>query len=202
MKIDFEQRKLISAQTKFMDDNALQRGIQIKDMMAKAGQGIADLITSAYGSGKKIAFVCGSGNNGGDGMLAALILAVNNDVHLYLLDDNSVFMSFITGNNWNYDSSKLSLTENATADSIKGDYDLVIEGIVGSGLKGDLSEEKKNIIDKLNKMPTTRIAIDIPAPDFDADEIYCLGFAKIPGAKVIDIGVPDDIIASAKELKI
>ena len=58
------------------DANAEALGIRIRDLMGNAGSAVAALLRERYAT-KKLLFVCGSGNNGGDGFAAALNLNPN-----------------------------------------------------------------------------------------------------------------------------
>src|SRR4051812_4288443 len=49
------------------------RGVPSLDLMERAGEGLARVI-SQYGPAGRIAVVCGKGNNGGDGVVAARLL--------------------------------------------------------------------------------------------------------------------------------
>jgi NAD(P)H-hydrate epimerase len=50
-----------------------QRGIPSLDLMERAGAGLADAVAARVPAGR-IAVVCGKGNNGGDGLVAARLL--------------------------------------------------------------------------------------------------------------------------------
>ena len=58
-------RKLVEFQ--ILDRNALYYDVDLSELMDKAGAGIADYIYKNYKKNAKIVFVCGNGNNGGDG---------------------------------------------------------------------------------------------------------------------------------------
>ena len=60
--------------SKVLDANSESLGVSVETLMENAGKALADAITKEY-SGKKILFVCGTGNNGGDGFVAARILS-------------------------------------------------------------------------------------------------------------------------------
>ena len=56
------------------DQNAVYYGFGIENLMERAGQGIAEVLVKKFGTGKRIGFFCGPGNNGGDGFVIALHL--------------------------------------------------------------------------------------------------------------------------------
>ena len=62
-------RKLVEFQ--ILDQNALHYGIDLSELMDNAGAGIADYICQNFKDKTRISFVCGNGNNGGDGFAAS-----------------------------------------------------------------------------------------------------------------------------------
>src|SRR5689334_19173457 len=68
---------LTAADVKRQDAEAAARGIVVDTLMRAAGTAVAhaaiDLLGGAYGA--RVVVVCGKGNNGGDGLVAARALA-------------------------------------------------------------------------------------------------------------------------------
>ena len=59
-----------------LDRNAQFAGISILDLMETAGKAVAEEARSGFAAaGKRVLVVCGTGNNGGDGLVAARYLA-------------------------------------------------------------------------------------------------------------------------------
>src|ERR1700704_1569182 len=59
-----------------LDRNAQYFGISTLDLMEAAGKAVAEVARSEFGTaGKRILVLCGTGNNGGDGLVAARHLA-------------------------------------------------------------------------------------------------------------------------------
>ena len=56
-----------------MDANSESMGISIEELMQTAGQALAEAVSDIAGD-RRVLFVCGGGNNGGDGYVAASIL--------------------------------------------------------------------------------------------------------------------------------
>jgi ADP-dependent NAD(P)H-hydrate dehydratase / NAD(P)H-hydrate epimerase len=75
-----------AAEQRALDEWAIgERGIPGLDLMERAGEGLADLVSVIAPTGT-IAVVCGKGNNGGDGLVAARLLRVlGRDVRVLLL---------------------------------------------------------------------------------------------------------------------
>src|SRR5437870_5990808 len=68
-----------------LDRNAQYFGISTLDLMEAAGKAVAEVARSEFGaSGKKVLVLCGTGNNGGDGLVAARHLAEDAKVTVLL----------------------------------------------------------------------------------------------------------------------
>src|SRR2546425_12195175 len=64
------------AEMRVLDRNAQYFGVSILELMENAGKAVADVARSEFGAaGKNVLVLCGTGNNGGDGLVAAPHLA-------------------------------------------------------------------------------------------------------------------------------
>jgi hydroxyethylthiazole kinase-like uncharacterized protein yjeF len=54
---------------------AEQFGVSLEELMARAGEAVAALCLKRYPAVMRIVVLCGKGNNGGDGLVAARALA-------------------------------------------------------------------------------------------------------------------------------
>lgn len=57
-----------------VEDQAIAAGRSVDDLMAQAGAGVADIVAQ-QANGRRVLVICGPGNNGGDGYVAACRLA-------------------------------------------------------------------------------------------------------------------------------
>ena len=173
------------------DQNAIYFGFPIARLMEKAGEGIAKEIIKKYGQGRRIAFFCGPGNNGGDGFAAARYLMGQAEPVVYLAPDKSEIKTKESRLNWQrFEGEKY---DNAKAVDIKKKFDVVVECLLGTGIKGGLREPYVSIVRKINKIKAKKVAIDVPAPGFKPDLEISMMFAKAKGAKVVDIGYPKEL---------
>src|SRR5438094_10441900 len=68
-----------------LDRNAQYFGVSILELMENAGKAVADAARSEFGAtGKNVLVLCGPGNNGGDGLVAARHLAKESRVTVLL----------------------------------------------------------------------------------------------------------------------
>ena len=54
---------------------AEEAGVSLQDLMESAGRAVAAFCLRQYPAAKRITVLCGKGNNGGDGLVAARLLA-------------------------------------------------------------------------------------------------------------------------------
>ena len=149
-------RKLVEFQ--ILDSNAVYYGINLFDLMTNAGNIIADYIRNNYSKSEKIVFVCGSGNNGGDGYVASKILS-EEGFDILVLSARSpktnpakrAFEQFKRG------------TENI---SNLNDYisctRLVVDCLLGSGIQGVPRRPFDKYIKQMNKFENI-LSIDVPS---------------------------------------
>ncbi len=173
-----------------MDINSEFLGVSVNDLMENAGKQLADVISDFYPD-KKVLFVCGTGNNGGDGFVAARILSA--DVAII-----------------NHPKSELAKEkfQNISAITYSGDiiqkYDLIVDCLLGTGIKGTVREEYAECIKEINNSGKNVISCDIPSglgTDCSVRPEMTVTFHDIKegmnektcGKIVIaDIGIPDE----------
>src|SRR5512136_2403087 len=96
-KINLEEA---ARKTMLLDVNSRYFGLDTLILMENAGRGVADEISRRYGDQKKIGIVCGLGNNGGDGLVAARHLMNKNDLTLFLLGNPKDIHTEEARRNW------------------------------------------------------------------------------------------------------
>lgn len=143
---------------KSVEENAVKSGIfSYVELMKNAGDKATQIINSNYDlKGKKIAVICGNGNNGGDGFVIADNLkksGFNVSVVTPLGEPTTETAKFYY--------EKLSDIE--ISNQLNGDYDVLIDALFGIGLNRPLDSEVLNLIEKINSYNAIRIAIDIPS---------------------------------------
>lgn len=153
------------------EENAVKSGdFSFTDLMMIAGKKATEIIKSKYDFiGKKVAVVCGNGNNGGDGfVIANELLKLGAAVSVFLplgepkTDDAKYYFSF--------------LPKDIIYNEFSGEFDYIIDAIFGIGLCRELSEDLVNLIERINKLEAIRISIDIPS-GMDSDNGKVLGAA-------------------------
>ncbi len=153
------------------EENAVTGGaFSFRELMYKAGTTAGEIITSKYNcQNKKIAVLCGNGNNGGDGFVVAeYFYAHGADVTIITPLGAPKTEDAI------YYCSKASHIK--TADTFEDRYDIIVDAIFGIGLNKPLSDELCSLFEQINLSPAIKIAIDIPS-GIEADTGKILGAA-------------------------
>ncbi len=124
------------------------------ELMWRAGKGIY-ASTTWHG---KIAIVCGSGNNAGDGYALALILKENNiDSELILVRDK-----FSPDGAYYYKKClDVSIKSRFYAGEALDEYDIIVDCIFGTGFSGEARGTEKEIIEAINKSGAYVVCADI-----------------------------------------
>lgn len=203
-------------------------GVPSLTLMENAGTAVADFIRRHSFREKRIAVVCGKGNNGGDGFVAARILQERgNKVQVILLanpaelkGDAAVMYAklpmaaIVVGSSGELQSERVRQALDA---------DLHVDAILGTGFKPPVSGLYADAIAAINASSVPVVAVDIPS-GADADAmaphtgIYARANAIVTftaprpahvfsllteGATcVADIGSPDEAITSSLKLHV
>ena len=141
--------------------------ISAVDLMERASQQFADKITDNFSAQTKVAFFAGPGNNGGDALAIARILAwsgFRSDVFIPDFSKNPTDCFLI--NLKRLDTVKEFVTINNCQPGAFPDlsgYDLILDGLIGSGLTRPLTGFPADLVRHINNGGTEIISIDIPS---------------------------------------
>lgn len=138
-------------------------GIQLMQMMENAGRNLAEQAIRMMGGsaeGKKVAALCGKGNNGGGGMVAARHLHNRGaGVTVHLAGDPSDLKE-IPGIQWQI-LERMGVNR-ATAQAIE-EADLIIDALIGYGLQGNPRGPAAAWIRRANASPVSVLSLDAPS---------------------------------------
>ncbi|MBQ4066927.1 MAG: NAD(P)H-hydrate dehydratase [Clostridia bacterium] len=164
---------LTSRQMKECDIAAIEAGTPSRVLMERAAHSIADAVINDYFPEKTL-IVCGSGNNGGDGMIAARILNESGF-------ECSVW--YVGTEHTMTEETKVAYDElfeagvEIVSAPVLSDYSLIVDAILGTGASFAPRGLIKEAIDAVNASGRPVLAVDIPS-GISADT------GKAPGAFV------------------
>ena len=191
---EFVMQGLISAdEMRRVDCNARALGISGLELMESAGTGLS-MVARQYQI-DRILILCGGGNNGGDGMVAARHLSGEADITVLWHDSGR-----------QTDATKTQLSRLAGCivhtipfrcrdDLINNSHlfqetDLIIDALLGTGVTGNAREPLKTCIELANNSPAPVLSADLPSPGIHPDKVCAFHRAKTEGAITCGIGIP------------
>jgi NAD(P)H-hydrate epimerase len=142
-------------------------GISLVQLMENAGRNIALEINSRFKQNQKIAIFCGLGGNGGDGFVAARhLLAMGYKISVILIGKEKDIVHEAALQNWialqplNKEISIEQITDSSMIPKIEAD--VVVDALLGTGSKGKLKPLLSKIVEYINSMKKTVVAVDVP----------------------------------------
>lgn len=191
---EFVETGLVTpARMRVVDTNAVALGVTELQLMESAGRALAEQVL-AY-KPERVLVLCGNGNNGGDGMVAARYLQRGIETHVCYLD---------LGKRSKACEHNLAALRHAAVSlhpfpcredfeamaALFGNADVIVDALLGTGGWGEVKEPLATCIRMANATKATIIAADIPTPGMRADRVCAFHRAKTEGATVVDIGIP------------
>jgi len=189
-----------------------ERGVPSLRLMEVAGGAVAEAVRSLEPAGP-VRVVCGKGNNGGDGMVAARLLAGTGfDVEVLLLWRAAELSPDAKANLERLDAPAIEVAEGEVTAALAGSG-AVVDAIFGTGFSGAPRAPAADAISAINELGAPVVAADIASGvDASTGEVEGLatqatvtvafhaaklGHRIAPGKRhagdlrVADIGIPD-----------
>ncbi len=177
-----------------MDRHAIREfGIPEHLLMENAGKAVLTAIETEMGvRGRRFAIFCGTGNNGGDGIVVARqILSNGGDGRIWLLGDED---SFKGAAKLNLEiARKLSLPIKRL-ESIRGlareiqECDAVIDAIFGTGITREVEGLFAEVIKLINRSGKPVLSVDVPS-GINGDNGNIMGVA-VEADYTVSLGLP------------
>jgi hydroxyethylthiazole kinase-like uncharacterized protein yjeF len=159
---------------KATEERAERLGVSKLLLMENAGKAVADYIVKKMDPvDKRVVVVAGTGNNGGDGFVAARHMAAYGWlVKVFLVGSDEDIRTEEASRNWKIiEKMKRSIELVRFSDGFFMERleqalswaDLVVDAIFGTGIKGELRDPHAPIIEAINKSKSFKIAVDVPS---------------------------------------
>lgn len=194
------------------DRLTIEAGTPGEVLMETAGEGVADRVERKFHNARSFAVLCGPGNNGGDGFVAARHLKTRgHKVRLALLGDRDRLKGDAATMAARWDGPIEPMTPDVWSDA-----NVAIDALFGAGLARPLDGEAARIVEALNETGGPVAAVDVPSGiDGTTGEVrgvavqaaltvtfcrYKPGHLLLPGRlhcgdlALIDIGIADHTI--------
>jgi hydroxyethylthiazole kinase-like uncharacterized protein yjeF len=156
---------------------AADHGIPLADLMERAGEEVALFCARQYPSASRITILCGKGNNGGDGLVAARCLALaGRSVRVLLTgaatDPKGEAAAALDRLQSETPEVELeALTPDTPGEAIDDALEwaeLLLDALVGTGFKPPLRGLPADLRDRVALLTTPVVAVDLPS-GWDAD---------------------------------
>ena len=209
-------RELLTvAQMTIADRTAISNGVPGTTLMENAGRAVADAVQARFARGRAVV-LCGPGNNGGDGFVAARHLrAMGWTVRLGLLGSRDTLQGDAAHHAGLWDGAVEALSP-----ELLDGADVAVDALFGAGLSRPLEGAPRAVAEALNARGLPTVAVDVPS-GITGDDGQVLGdlavqaactvtfFRKKPGHLLLpgrlycgpvvlaDIGIPDSVLATA-----
>jgi NAD(P)H-hydrate epimerase len=166
-----------------IEENGHQMGFSRKFMMENAGAAAVKRLVEKFGDvkSKNILVFAGLGNNGGDGLVIARHLAgYRASVTVFLLGKPDNIRSEECSWNWNLleKMKSVKLLTGGNLECINNlEFDITIDGILGTGISGEIREPHASAIAFINESIKTTVAVDVPSglnPDTGETNQVCV----------------------------
>ena len=173
-----------AAQVRALDRIAIEgHALPGISLMKRAGEACVNALLARWPDAKSVCILCGKGNNAGDGFIMASLLANRNIDVCVLLAGPEPAPDTDAGMAWELCRSSPARTLNVESDvesdvgsnveSNAGkietllDADVLVDALLGTGLKGEVRENMARIIRQVNRLAAARqvpvLAVDIPS---------------------------------------
>jgi NAD(P)H-hydrate epimerase len=151
-----------------IEENGHQMGFFRKLMMENAGAITARHIVERYPdlTSKKITIFAGLGNNGGDAFVVARHLAAFGCTPtVVLLGHPDKIKTEEARSNWKIleKMNSVNLILASDVNDIIRDVDVMVDGILGTGISGKVREPYSSAIDLINQSHAFKVAVDVPS---------------------------------------
>jgi NAD(P)H-hydrate epimerase len=220
-------KAVFSSDMRLLDQSAIRDyGIPGAVLMENAGRGVADAVAERLEGAGRVLVLCGSGNNGGDGFVAARHLA-NSGFAVTVLatripgkscPDAALNARVVQQMGLPVRVLKSADDAAAVLEGL-GRFDGVVDALLGTGQKGGLKAPYDALVEAANRAAGIKVAVDVPTGvdsdsgyaagvAFRADVTVTMGLPKVglllpPGASfagdlaVADIGMPRALLDGA-----
>ena len=150
-----------------IEENGHQMGFLRKFMMENAGAATVKRIMEKFDDvkSKNVLVFAGLGNNGGDGLVIARHLSgYGARVTVFLLGEPDNIRSEECSWNWSLleEMKSVKLLTGGNLEHVNNlEFDIIIDGILGTGISGEIREPHSSAITFINKSNAFKLAVDV-----------------------------------------
>ena len=162
-------KALNAQQSRELEQRAQQQGCPLLQLMEQAGAAVARFFKKKYEmEQKRVVVLCGRGNNGGDGFVAARYLAENKArVVVLLVDGQPATENAAAMYRRLYEQPAVRVfsysDDRELAFSLLETADFIIDAVYGIGFHGRVAAHMEPLFEQVSKAAAVVVAVDIPS---------------------------------------
>lgn len=157
-------RPLEAREVQVLEVNAVARGVSIDQLMESAGHAVAEEAAAHLPPPPAaLGVVCGLGNNGGDGLAAAAVLASQGyQPRIWLVGDPSGLRTSAARRRWDLVSGLRYVKVGPPTSSDLQGLPLVIDAMLGTGGHGPPREPYRTAVQQISTSGVPVLSVDLP----------------------------------------
>ncbi len=158
----------LKEQTVAVENAAMDVGISQQRLMENAGSAVAKVVRDNYGcQGIKVCVICGSGNNGGDGYVAARRLS-KDGADVTVITFNGLPSGHAAYSMYSFVAELGVPVIDANDDITRAiisvtDADVIVDAAYGFGFHGEMPTVLAELMDAVSKSGGAKVAVDVPS---------------------------------------
>ncbi|KTC64521.1 carbohydrate kinase (plasmid) [Legionella adelaidensis] len=160
-------------QIKLLEQQAFARDFSEDELMLSAGQAAFKVVQKYFPTVRNIAVYCGGGNNGGDGYVVAR-LAFQQGYMVTIYQYKAVAELPSAACHAALEAISAGVPIHAFDEPLESDTELIIDAILGIGIKGKVKESLSHVINNINDTSLPILSLDVPS-GLDVDTGQVLG---------------------------
>lgn len=148
------------AEMREAENRAVSNGVELIKLMENAGTGAAIDLLKRFPESKKTLVICGKGNNGGDALVMARLLALKGwRVEVCLLLGRN--LSDLSQANLDRLPSQVEII--SVREALNASCEVMIDGVFGTGFSGEMRPGVKEFMGAMNRKAAYKVALDVPS---------------------------------------
>ena len=145
-------------------------GVPSLTLMENAATGVAEALRKGFPEARRILILCGRGNNGGDGLAAARLLAGDDlEIKVLLFADPQALSPDAAENFQRAESSGIPIVivededlSALDAELESGPPDVVVDALLGTGIDRPLGGRLADVVGRIDRAHSEVLAVDVP----------------------------------------
>ena len=186
-------------QVRSIERSAIELGIDEHRLMEQAGGAAYQLLRKNWPSADMIQVFCGGGNNAGDGYVLARLAqddGLNVQVTAVKPMQELTGAALAAATACEHAGVRIAPLDTNNEFTLDFEPDVVVDALLGTGLTGVVNDNYSMVIDLINRLDSSVLAIDIPS-GINADTGAISGNAVLADATLTFIGLKQGLLTGA-----